>query len=44
MSEYKKFKEECKNEISNQGEDSKLKSSTQEWFNLANENKYSYHF
>ncbi len=44
MSEYKKFKQECKNEISIQGEDSKLKSSTQAWFNLANENKYSYHF
>lgn len=44
MSEYKRFKQECENEISIQGDHLKLKSSTQEWFNLANENKYSYHF
>lgn len=44
MSEYEKFKLECNAEITIQGEDSKLKSSTREWFNLANENKYSYHF
>jgi cephalosporin hydroxylase len=44
MSQYKKFKQECENEILDQGNDSELKLSTQAWFNLANENKYSYHF
>jgi cephalosporin hydroxylase len=44
MSEYNKFKEECNQEILNQADDLKLKSSTRDWFNLANENKYSYHF
>lgn len=44
MSEYIKFKQECKTEVSIQGENAKLQASTKEWFNLANENKYSYHF
>lgn len=44
MSEYIKFKQDCKSEISIQGENSKMQASTKEWFNLANEHKYSYHF
>ena len=44
MTEYKKFKEECTKEISIQGDDGELILATREWFNLANKNKYSYHF
>lgn len=44
MSEYKKFKEECALENFDQGANPDLKSATQNWFNLANQHKYSYHF
>lgn len=44
MSEYKKFKEQCSQEIFQQGADSKLLDLTRTWFDQANANKYSYHF
>lgn len=44
MNNYLNFKEECLNEIQLQGQDSNLSSQTKNWFNLANQKKYSYHF
>ena len=44
MSEYKKFKQECDREISQQGSDQELKKLTDDWFVVANKAKYPYHF
>ena len=42
--EYKKFKEECAQEIDVLGKDQELKRLTLDWMNAANALKYSYHF
>lgn len=39
-----KFRNECEGEIEKQGNNSELNNLTRSWFDLANENKYSYHF
>ncbi len=44
MSEYQKFKAECKTEIVDQGADSVLKGLSKDWIVAANARKYSYHF
>lgn len=44
MEESDLFKSKCIEEISEQGRDPKLLSSTRKWVNLANVKKYSYHF
>jgi cephalosporin hydroxylase len=44
MNPYEIFKQECKEEIDRQGQDSELERVTREWMNKANEKKYSYHF
>lgn len=44
MSEYQKFKEECANEVAQQGKSDKLKKLTREWVDSVSETKYSYHF
>lgn len=44
MSEYEKFKQECVQEITAQGNDEALMEATRKWFDIANKNKYSYHF
>jgi|ETNmetMinimDraft_23_1059889.scaffolds.fasta_scaffold31464_3 cephalosporin hydroxylase len=44
MSKYKEFREECKHEIKQMGEDQSLTEITDDWMNAANNKKYSYHF
>lgn len=44
MNPYKRFKEECEDEVKTQGLDPILKDLTSSWFNKANCHKYSYHF
>ena len=44
MTEYQDFKNECREEIENQGRDSALNASASEFFRRANAKKYSYHF
>jgi len=44
MSQYKKFRQECEEEVQYQGADIVLKDSTSAWLNKANSHKYSYHF
>jgi len=44
MNPYKKFRQECEEEILFQGEDIILNNATTEWLNKANLRKYSYHF
>jgi cephalosporin hydroxylase len=44
MNELEKFNLDCEEEINKQGADSKLKELTMDWFNMANQHKYSYHF
>ena len=44
MNLYNQFKQECKEEILFQGEDTILNNATTEWLNKANLRKYSYHF
>lgn len=44
MSEYQKFKSECNQEIELQGSNKELAKVTRDWFDIANKNKYSYHF
>lgn len=42
--EYKKFKSECDQEISEQGSDQELVALSRKWLVSANDRKYSYHF
>lgn len=44
MTPYQNFKNECSQEIESQSKDLTLKKATEEWFQQANKNKYSYHF
>ena len=44
MTNHEKFKTECADEIFLQGNDISLLKSSDEWFQLANKRKYSYHF
>jgi cephalosporin hydroxylase len=44
MTIHEKFKEECTSEIKAMGLDAGFASITSDWFNLANNHKYSYHF
>jgi cephalosporin hydroxylase len=44
MSQYEKFKLECKSEISVLGQDAPLNELTNEWMKSVNLLKYSYHF
>jgi cephalosporin hydroxylase len=44
MSNYQKFKSECKEEIVDMGNDVNLRNKFFEWINLASKHKYSYHF
>jgi len=44
MSLYESFKQECNIEIEAMGKDDSLFTATRDWMNLANVNKYSYHF
>ena len=44
MNPYAKFKQECHTEIDIMGRDEEFNSLSQQWFNLANTRKYSYHF
>lgn len=44
MSEYQKFKEECRAEVLAQGESKELAGLTLNWLNCANTLKYSYHY
>ena len=44
MTEYQKFKNECLSEVESQGNNAELAAATRAWFDLANKNKYSYHF
>lgn len=44
MNSYDKFKQECQTEIDVMGRDKEFNSLSQQWFNLANIRKYSYHF
>lgn len=44
MTPYQQFKQECANEITQQGKDPELAELTQQWINKANALKYSYHF
>lgn len=44
MTPYNKFKQECAEEILDQGTEESLTRVTREWLNLANPKKYSYHF
>lgn len=41
---YEQFKRECSEEVSAQGQDSELVAATRQWMNLANRQKYSYHY
>lgn len=44
MNDHEQFSAECKIEIEIQGQSEKLKKLTNQWLNLANNYKYSYHF
>lgn len=44
MSEYQKFKDECRSEVAAQGESKELAGLTADWINCANSLKYSYHY
>ncbi len=44
MNSYTKFKQECCAEIDVMGRDKEFNSLSQQWFNIANTRKYSYHF
>jgi cephalosporin hydroxylase len=44
MSPYQKFKADCAQEIAIQGQDTDLAAVGRTWANLANAEKYSYHF
>lgn len=44
MSAYAQFKQECDSEIAAMGNDQALWQQTRSWMDLANRNKYSYHF
>ena len=44
MNSYAKFKQECCTEIDVMGKDEEFNSLSQQWFNIANTRKYSYHF
>jgi cephalosporin hydroxylase len=44
MSVYKKFKEECAEEIKQQGNNKNLRKLTNDWINEVTKTKYSYHF
>lgn len=44
MPRYLEFKRECADEIIAQGSNALLTTATQTWINLANKEKYSYHF
>lgn len=44
MQHYKNFKLECATEIQNMGSDIALNKLTNDWIQLANQFKYSYHF
>lgn len=44
MSEYQKFKDECRSEVATQGESKELAGLTADWINCANSLKYSYHY
>ena len=44
MTQYQKFKEECRDEISKMREDTDLLEKTRDWIDSANSMKYSYHF
>lgn len=44
MTMYEGFKEECKSEINGMGLDAGFASIISDWFILANNHKYSYHF
>lgn len=41
---YEQFKRDCREEVSAQGQDSTLAEATRHWMNLANRQKYSYHY
>jgi cephalosporin hydroxylase len=44
MKPQDKFKQECRTEIDVMGRDEEFNALSQQWFNLANTRKYSYHF
>jgi cephalosporin hydroxylase len=44
MDLYAAFKKECAAEIATQGQNDRLLAQTRDWFLLANQHKYSYHF
>lgn len=44
MSDENVFRQNCENEINAQGSNKTLAHLTREWFNLASETNYSYHF
>lgn len=44
MTPYEQFKKECVEEIDIQGADAELKKASQDWMDLVNRKKYSYHF
>jgi cephalosporin hydroxylase len=44
MTQYEQFKQECRREIEQIGQDKSLIAVTQDWVNRANAQKYSYHF
>jgi cephalosporin hydroxylase len=44
MTQYEQFKQECKFEVEQIGQDKSLIAVTQDWVNRANAQKYSYHF
>ena len=44
MNKYNQFKEECAREIKAYSSNVKLGRATQDWVELANNAKYSYHF
>ena len=44
MTQYEQFKQECRREVEQIGQDKSLIAVTQDWVNRANAQKYSYHF
>jgi cephalosporin hydroxylase len=44
MNKYDKFKNECRSEIEQMGNDSTLNEESLKWLTIANAHKYSYHF
>lgn len=44
MSQYQKFKEECAEEIANQGRKKELREITNDWMTQVSKEKYCYHF